>query len=616
MSISQTQTSSSYRNSFYAQIGTQIIDTYTKSWEEFLTHIANEAGLTLSGPLSSNDNVDDNDEILQYFEGVVTKARNVDATTSEDQLTKKCLHPLVLVENKIMEDTANGITNWKLVASHRMQEQIVDEAKLAELRTEQTRKQTSRETDTLANKFRKVIFTTSLDDANRPSRRIDILCRSVLRDENPQIQNPVSHQSSSSSVTINSSMIGQPRFKILAHYDPEDSNYEIVAPNSSETQLQPWRIMPWNAITFIDIKKKKVDIKALEYIGQTGFYAESYLKVSPDRKVIFGAVTNLECILFIACVHMVDPDTNESIYFSYRSSKITTDIARELTKFMKTPNKDLGFLEAFPTDMIVPVEPLGRGSTGIVMSCKINHSQFSSDKEYAVKVSRHKVSLATEKKVLDHLNTVEELRGRIPLILDHSALDLPYPYDGHITVYDQVYERVGNLNEKDVMDIWDILDKAHSHGIIHGDVRVPNVGRDNNGRIVVLDWSAARNCSRGTVVNPSEYQDLSMFTASMRVLKERKVSRDVSIEPYDEAESLIWMYAFYKFKQNTSFMYADPRKVILSRNIISGELTGFNNRKIDVLELMKPLQENTTTNLKENIQSIIKELDQLKWRRN
>jgi serine/threonine protein kinase len=296
--------------------------------------------------------------------------------------------------------------------------------------------------------------------------------------------------------------------------------------------------------------------------------------------VCFGALTNCHSIIFICAVKtLVEVDFFEEsetvsepfVFNHFRTAVITENVARELAMFGSAPKEALGLEEAFPIHVFSPNKHLGRGSTGDVVSCS---TSFANDNQFnglsvAVKISNSAPQLEREASVLRHLFAAANERSLdvsfLPPLLEHSQLFATalneYPiYRRHVNVFGGVYSSllpndwtIGRLKEA-----WSILQVVHSLGIVHCDVRQPNFMLNKDGKLMLVDWSAARTYAEypspvDLSGNPSCGSIVTASTAVLKQMARNPHDNNYSVCPKDEACSLLLMAAMIGFPESCSW---------------------------------------------------------------
>lgn len=301
-----------------------------------------------------------------------------------------------------------------------------------------------------------------------------------------------------------------------------EGDCEILAVRADLPKLSQFRIMPWATIGYVELKRPTESLT--KHVGQAVDYCENLLRISPDRKVVFCALTNLKDLIFVAAYNK--PSLHESIFV--KSKAIDTDIVAALSEFIATDSAQLGFIRPVYESItrLIPQKALGRGSTAAAM--EIRESRV-------LKVSKDIEALQIEaimtQKIFCSRTTSNEVM--IP------SCD----WDGSWqSIQNLLFAPVvGDLTLDHLRSLWAILKVAHAAGVVHRDLRRPNLG-EVNGRLGLMDWSSSWCYTAELAHLPTRPGGRS--TASIRVLKQMDSSRnrgDYACYPNDEVISIIYL---------------------------------------------------------------------------
>lgn len=421
-------------------------------------------------------------EVIDYFTNAVTRLEEDAKNWTESKLTETFLHPLYYSKHFVMEDTSNGIKDWNTA-------------------------QRTLENDEASINFRKITFT----GINENPQRVDFTLRNHCSGER----------------------------KDHAFYQPVGYGESPV--RTTGVDVPRWRHYPLNIISFLDIKKisEVLDNHAV----QVCYYCESVLRTTPTRAICFGALTNLKSVLFVAVIRA------DNKYHWYRSGVDSSDSAlQNLSTFLATSPKCLGKVAFdFPHDLFCPIKPLGRGSTSwVVEASMVSNPEITR----AVKISCNKEALQVERRLLQYLhnNLIEEKwKAMLPRVDTDMQSKLHAACAEYITVIAPVAgKRTDGFVEKRMKEIWSLLREVHKLGIVHCDIRTPNIRISNDSQqpcMMLLDWSSARSFREVPDLDDmtSLWQSATMITASRQVLESIQMSEtQFSCYPVDEGIAVIF----------------------------------------------------------------------------
>ncbi|RHZ62266.1 hypothetical protein Glove_341g79 [Diversispora epigaea] len=229
-----------------------------------------------------------------------------------------------------------------------------------------------------------------------------------------------------------------------------------------------------NVVAVGEIKRPKGRNFSNAQIGQATSFGEKLLQLQPRRSFAFAILT--DCVqINIYKVYRIDDRIKSITLFKYEYTAPQTlkynnnqnNGWKYLVTFMKSTPEALGWVEPslkFGSETVNLIGVIGAGRTSIVYAGKHN------GKSVAVKISRERDALS----LLSSLNS------------PHIAKILFYSDDA--LVMTPCGKKINNLQKKDIKDIITTLQKVHSLGIIHRDLRKYNFLRDSNGNILVIDW--------------------------------------------------------------------------------------------------------------------------------
>ncbi|GBC10300.1 hypothetical protein RclHR1_00950037 [Rhizophagus clarus] len=250
-----------------------------------------------------------------------------------------------------------------------------------------------------------------------------------------------------------------------------------------------------NVMAIGEVKKRTGENFSNAQIGQAISFGEKLLQLQPRRSFVLVLLTN--CIT-IDIYRVTRVDNHQKTQFTYEyvaprplEYNSTDDNGwKYMVTIMESSPQDLGWVEPslkFDDNIITLTRAIGVGRTSIVYEGKHNNESV------AVKMVKKADYLPCIKTEVDALKDLSKLGSpHIPRILFQNEDTL---------VMTPVGERINNLRKKDIKDIITTLQKVHSSGIIHRDLRKFNFLRnldDLSENILIVDWGYSTNDSDST----------------------------------------------------------------------------------------------------------------------
>lgn len=234
-----------------------------------------------------------------------------------------------------------------------------------------------------------------------------------------------------------------------------------------------------------EIKKRSSNQFSNADIGQAVSFGEKVLQLQPRRAYIYVILTDCRFI----CIYKVtrsNSNNRESTRFSYEyvlpanlkyeSNDHPPDGWRYLATIMECNQEELGWVDPslnFNSDTVKLVRSINTGRTSIVYEGKLNDLD-----SVVVKLAKNEEYLScfeNEKRVLEKLGNLPH----IPKLLLHDENSL-------ITI--PLGTKVRNLRRNDIKNVIETLRTAHSQNIIHMDLQGYNFIRDDDEKILIIDW--------------------------------------------------------------------------------------------------------------------------------
>ena len=329
----------------------------------------------------------------EYYMAAAEQAKG-QLKLTENQLTLRCLHPLACFDQVVLEDTSGAVRDYS-------QPQNASKAS---------------STDEVGNGFRKMAYARH---GKGVSDRVDIMGR--LRTKFDLPANKIAYHQSLYEYTV------EPKLKALAvpsHNEPLcacNASGVPVLPYLSDVKLleplPPWRTFPFHTVFIKELKRYSEELAA--FVDQVAHYCESVLRVSPNRSVVFGVLTNMRSCIFIATYVVIEEGIRR--YKSIHSQLIEDGFEEQMSMFVATTPRAHGHNFSFPVSRFIPVEFLGRGSTGAVMS-----GQWMETNEILpMKVSIYEQALQLERMILGYFER-QGVQG-VPQIHAAAQRDLSDP---------------------------------------------------------------------------------------------------------------------------------------------------------------------------------------------
>jgi hypothetical protein len=486
------------------------------SWEEFHRKVTDEEDADL---VLLDEYFHSADQYLQAIEekrDVLFGEYESLADISESILTKRCLGRLTFGGNFVFEDTTGSISNFSVAPTLlkiRRRRRIVYRELLYQV-------------DDVGGLFRKQTFYSSVE---KSSPRVDIMVRFPCGN--------VENQILETSHTQNRFLEHIPYYVAPTH----DANLPTINSISH-------RVMSWNLVAWIELKAPSVD-NLIAHVDQAAYYCESALRISPNRKYVFAALTNLKSLVFV-CTKVVGykEESGSRIYRSFHSVMIN-DIYQLRSFLITSPQSFAATQFQFPYDIFTPIESLGRGSSSCVILGRLRNN---AQREAVLKISANTHCITIERMVLTRLRTLYPNETTFPRHMTLSAAEAILLDDAHCELFTERYERIPEdaFGEAEVLSIWNTLRLAHAAGVAHCDIRTTNCMKLNGNETVLIDWSYARPLAGFDTfsnVHPVPlYQSPTLITASKAVLNQFK-TRNFAVTVLDEAYSLILMALQAKF---------------------------------------------------------------------
>lgn len=172
-----------------------------------------------------------------------------------------------------------------------------------------------------------------------------------------------------------------------------------MASLSCENNLPVWRNSPLNTVAVITLLTgPNIDVDAA--VRQVAHFCECPLRVTPNRKVVFGVATNFQVCVFVAVVVSGEGPNRE--YSTYHTGLIEKDVFEQLVKFATTSPEAMGVRWRFPTSLFEPTKFLGKGSTSWAMS------GIWRGQELVMKLSVRPTALEVERQLLAYLHRCDD----------------------------------------------------------------------------------------------------------------------------------------------------------------------------------------------------------------
>lgn len=245
--------------------------------------------------------------------------------------------------------------------------------------------------------------------------------------------------------------------------------------------------------------------------GQLFQYLQELLKLQPYRKAVYGFLTDNRSLLLVRARR-----DGQSTYFDLiLEETFDGGKAWKCLDYLATSTlENLYYLNPVPPE-VQDTKLLGTGHSSIVYSGKYR------DKEVVVKVSSTK-QVQAELTVLKKLEEVEN----VPKIVDVVS-------DGVLLV-EPVAKRfvLESLRSEHISQLVEVLRQAHEKGIVHRDVREPNIFITEEKKALLNDWGCA--CDSDT----SPIFEGAVLEASDHILDALIESRWPSTRPIDDLHAL------------------------------------------------------------------------------
>jgi hypothetical protein len=548
------------------------VEIFSLTWESFFYEAMNTALVRYEPYLHAS---------TQYVQGVIEKRNQLFAANingyvdiSEITLTKNCLGRLTLAGNYILEDTTNGISDFRAGGTW-----VQD----------RERREAIYLTDEVADNFRKQTFFGSTEPA---SPRVDIMVRL-----------PCGHQENR--ILQNSHRNGRMFTDVIPYYAP------ITRSRAPPIVQSPsYRVMSWNHIAWINLKRPEEELKR-KYIQQACYNCESVLRVSPNRRCVFAALTNLRSIIFV-CSKVVEVLENGKRKFENYFSSSIGDIGSEdrliaeFSSFLITSSESFGATQFhFPLELFTPTAALGHGSSSSVLRGNLTFN--GQNDVVALKISPNPHCITVERFFLTRLQTLYPDRSEFPRELVLHSPEATSLDHTHCELFTECYETIHNFGQEEVILVWNALALAHAAGIAHCDIRINNCMQSLNGNnVVLIDWSSSRP------LHPPQFPALFQFQPPTKVTASRAVldqfhSNNFQVYAADEAYSVILMAFHIKFPTRseirTAFGDVDCTRLVW-------------NKFFDVLRKVAEIWDNNPMNQANQVALIDSVMDNLEYLHN
>ncbi|CAG8853483.1 20331_t:CDS:2, partial [Gigaspora margarita] len=242
------------------------------------------------------------------------------------------------------------------------------------------------------------------------------------------------------------------------------------------------------------LKDSKLMIEDVHFYSITvytkaGLYALQVIAVGEIKKRSSNQFSNADigqAVSFGEKVTRSNSNNRESTRFSYEyvlpanlkyeSNDHPPDGWRYLATIMECNQEELGWVDPslnFNSDTVKLVRSINTGRTSIVYEGKLNDLD-----SVIVKLAKNEEYLScfeNEKRVLEKLGNLPH----IPKLLLHDENSL-------ITI--PLGTKVRNLRRNDIKNVIETLKTAHSQNIIHMDLQGYNFIRDDDEKILIIDW--------------------------------------------------------------------------------------------------------------------------------
>ena len=251
-----------------------------------------------------------------------------------------------------------------------------------------------------------------------------------------------------------------------------------------------------NILAIGEVKKQPGDNFSNAQIGQAISYGKKLLQLQPWRNSVLVLLTN--CIK-INIYRVTRVDFHQQTQYRYEivppqplkyDTTTNENGWKYLITIMESSPQDLGWVEpslTFGRNTVRLTQAIGVGRTSVVYEGKHNNTSV------AVKMAKKADYLSCIRTEIDALQNLSELGSpHIPKIFFQNDNTL---------VMTPVGERINNLQKKDISDIITTLQKVHSRGIIHRDLKKFNFLRnldDSSENILIIDWGCSTNNSEST----------------------------------------------------------------------------------------------------------------------
>ncbi|CAG8645549.1 16081_t:CDS:2 [Funneliformis caledonium] len=202
---------------------------------------------------------------------------------------------------------------------------------------------------------------------------------------------------------------------------------------------------PLNVEIVLELKTKRRNYFRNEDIGHIAAFAEKVLQFQPQRPFIYGVLTDCYYIMFIKVQRSTISSDDFTNKFKYEFTK------KELLKY---------------------------GNQGWNCFATLLVQNKSHDNTIvAVKILKYEDNIEKEVNILKKLETL------------NSSNISPILFSNSISIVMPLYEKVNNLQKKDISPLVKTIKRVHDSGILHRDLRKCNLLRDaNSGSVVICDW--------------------------------------------------------------------------------------------------------------------------------
>ncbi|CAG8515993.1 2066_t:CDS:2 [Diversispora eburnea] len=239
-----------------------------------------------------------------------------------------------------------------------------------------------------------------------------------------------------------------------------------------------------NVVAVGEIRKRFNEQFSDDDVGHAVSFGEKVLQLQPQRTYVYVILTDCRLI----CIYKVTRCNCNFNFFrfsyeyvlpanlNYESRNHPPDGWRYLVTIMECDQEKLGWVDPslkFNFDTVKLVRSINTGRTSIVYEGKLNDMD-----PVVVKLAKEVDYLSCferEKNVLKNLDNLLHI-PKLLLCNENSLVTVP------------LGTKVKNIQKEDIRNIIETLRTVHSRGIVHMDLRADNLIRDNDEKIVIIDW--------------------------------------------------------------------------------------------------------------------------------